>query len=156
MRKPPPETTLPAVADAPLHAWLVGLPPHPSRVQDEAARQGVLQKGGIEAGCDRIRLDHDRPHAVRDHDSEDAAEEGPGLLETLDHGRQRLLEAEPAEHVAAVAGGKDECPTEPPTLAAQIEEQAHPTEIDLQFGARLTVHHPDSELGAAKAQLPDA
>ena len=149
----PSETTLPAVADAPLYAWLVGWPPHPSRVQDEAARLGILQKGGIEAGRDRVQLDHDRSHAVRDHDPEDAAEEGPGLFETLNHRRQRLFEAEPAEHVAAVASGKDEPPTEPPTLATQVEEQAHPTEVDLQFGAWLPVHHPDRVLLAARAQL---
>ncbi|HKF16804.1 MAG TPA: hypothetical protein VKF14_06380 [Candidatus Dormibacteraeota bacterium] len=60
-------------------------------------RLGVLQEAGIEAGCDRIRLDPDRPHAVRDHDPEDAAEKGPSLFETLNPRRQRLLEAEPAE-----------------------------------------------------------
>ena len=36
-----------------------------------------------------------------------------------------------------------------------VEEQAHPTEVDLQFGAWLPVRHPDRVLLAAKAHLLD-
>ncbi len=78
-------------------------PPHASGVLDEAPGLCVLEKAGVEARRDRIRLDHDRLERVRDDDPEDASEEEAGLLEALDDRVQGLVEGEPGVPRPAVA-----------------------------------------------------
>ncbi len=98
--------------------WLVGRPPHPGRVQHET-RKAALKRGATGSDSIMIAL---MPSGMTTRKT--PPKKAQACSKPLDHCRERLLEAEPAEHVAAVAGGKDEPPTELPTLATQVEEQA--------------------------------
>jgi len=79
---------------------------------------------------------------VGDHHPEYAPEERPGGLAPGDHIRRCLPERQPHEAVPRVAGGEDQRPHHPPSPAGGVEQQAHPPEIHLAFGAGLAVGHP--------------
>jgi len=130
--------------------------PDPCRVDDEAAGLGVLAEALGEARRDRVGHRHDGAAVVRDDDPEDTAEEGPGLLEPLDHGLEGLAEGQPDERVAAVRRGEHEAVHDAPVADGRIGQESQAAEVDLQLVARLPVGDPDGRRPATDAELVGA
>jgi hypothetical protein len=123
----------------------------------EPSRLRVLDEGLVESGLDRIGAVDDRRHVVGDHGGEDPAEERPRRLEAADHGLGGLVEAQPEELVAGVAGGEQQRPDDAVATGPGVEQRAHAAEVDLEFVARLAVgdaHRRALALGSS-ARLGD-
>src|SRR5262249_24574511 len=150
------ETRAADVANGVFDPWLVGRPPYSSGVNCEAAGLGIVQECQVEPGRQGIGLDYYRGQVVRDHDAEDAAEVGPGMLEAFNDGGQRLLETQPAEHVPAEDRCEDEAPRQSSALAEQVEHQAHPAVVHLHLLTRFAVSYAYGGVVHAEAELGNA
>ncbi|WP_370328501.1 hypothetical protein [Candidatus Mycobacterium methanotrophicum] len=80
-----------------LHPRLAARAGRPGRAGEKSAGLRVLRPSHAELRIGRIRLGHDRCHAVGDQHLEDAAEECPGRLTPGDDRVQRLVKRQPHE-----------------------------------------------------------
>ena len=104
------EETFPNVLDAALHPGLVLGMAHHDRFADEAAVLGAFQEAAGEPGMQRVDTSHRRREIVHDQVPGDAAEEGPGHLQSGDDVFQLLAEGGPDEAVPAVGQHHDQGP----------------------------------------------
>src|SRR5271165_6447073 len=112
------------------YTWLVIGACKARRVDVKSPRLGVLQEGVVEARGDLVGGVHDLCEIIRDDDREDTLEEGPRLLEALDHRLDGLAKAEIDVAVPAVTGGEDEG-VEDLALVLAGGDEPEPAEVDL-------------------------
>jgi hypothetical protein len=136
-----------------LHAGFVPRLPHAGGVDHEAARLGVLQKGGGEPRLEGIRALDDRLRVVGDQDAEDAMEECPGGLAGLDCGVGGLAPDGVDEPVAGQDRGEDPR-SEAPAPAQRIGRQVrHPARVELDLFPGPAVREQNRRRGAPPVEL---
>ena len=137
------EEALPHVLDAPLHLGLVLGVSHPGRVGDEAPVLGVFQEAPGEPGVQRVGPRDRGREVVDDQVLGDAAEEGPGRLQSGDDVFQFLAEGGPDETVPGVGQHHDQGPRRAATACFRVLDQTQTAEVQLRHFPRDTFHHPD-------------
>jgi len=139
--------------DGALHAGLVPRAPHARGVDDEAARLGVLQKGGGEPRLEGIRALDNRLRVVGDQDAEDAVEERPGGFTGLDRRLGGFAEHGEDEPVAGQNRREDPGPEAPAPAQRVGCHVRHPARVELDLLAGATVSERDCWRGAPPAEL---
>ena len=125
----------------------------PERIDHEAPGRGVLDESLVEPRLERVGFLDDRRHVVGDHNPEHAAEKDPRRLEASHNRLGRLAEGQPHEAVPGVTGGEDQRPHHSLSTRRRVRDQAHPAEVDLQLGTRLTVGDPHHGPASRAADL---
>lgn len=147
------KAVVPHVTDASFAAGFVLGTPHPCRIDDEAARLGVLAKRLDDLRPERMRPLDDRLGVVDDQDPEDTTVKLPRRLTGGDRRRRglsldRVDEAIPGDHRR-----EDEALHTPsPTRLVRLE-LADPARVHLQLFAGLAIGHRDRRSLTPKTQL---
>ena len=123
------EETFPNVLDAALHPGLVLGMAHHDRFADEAAVLGAFQEAAGEPGMQRVDTSHRRREIVHDQVPGDAAEEGPGHLQSGDDVFQLLAEGGPDEAVPAVGQHHDQGPHRAAAARLRVLDQTQTAEV---------------------------
>ena len=129
---------------------------HARRVGDEASVAGVLEEAPGEARVQRVGHGHGGREVVDDEVAGHSPEEGPGLLQALDHGVQLLAGGGPHKAVAGVAPDDDQRPHCAPAAALGVPDEAEAAEVHLRHLARRPVVHAHGRRQpVAPAAAPD-
>ena len=137
------EEALADVLDAPLHLGLVLGVSHPGGIGDEPPVLGVFQEAPGEPGVQRVAPRHRGGEVVDDQILGDAAEEGPGRLQSGDDVFQFLAEGGPDEAVPGVTQHHDQRPHRPAAARFRVLDQTQTAEVQLRHLAGRGVLHPD-------------
>ena len=125
------------------------------RVDDEPAVPGVLLEGSLEGRIVAVRLDDGRLEVVDDRAVGHAAEELPGVLQTLDQIRHLLSVGQVHVLVAAEDQGDHQGVYHPPPAGGRVREQAQLAEVHLRQLTGFHVHNPHRGLVPAELQVLD-
>ncbi len=150
------EEALAHVGDAALDARLVAGMTHARGVGDEASVAGVLEEAPREARVQRVGPGDGGREVIDDEVARHAPEEGPGLLQALDHSVQLLAGGGPHKAVAGVAPDDDQRPHRAPAAALGVPDEAEAAEVHLRHLARRPVVHAHGRRQpVAPAAAPD-
>ena len=135
------EKPFPYVLDASLHLGLVLGVANPGGVGDEAPALGVFQEAPGEPGVQSVGPRHRGGKVVDDQVLGDAAEEGPGRLQSGDDVFQFLAEGGPDEAVPGVTQRHDQRPRRAATARLRVLDQTQTAEVQLRHppGAVSTI-----------------
>ena len=124
-----PEEALADVLDAPLYVGLVLGVSHPGGIGDEAPVLGVFQEAPGEPGVQRVGPRDHGGEVIDDQVPGDAAEEGPGRLQSGDDVFQLLAEGGPDEAVPGVGQHHDQGPRRAAAARLRVLDQTQTAEV---------------------------
>lgn len=119
-------------------------------VDDEAAVLSVLEEDAIEARGVAIGPGDGGREIVEDEAADDAAKEGPGRLQAVEHGGEILAQADGQEGVAAAAQRDEQAVHAPAPLGAGVEPVPEHAEVGLGDLTGRWLGHPHRECGGAE------